>query len=571
MSSKLTVIDFFCGAGGFSEGFRQQGFEIVNGIDHWEPAIKTFNHNFGLSCSIKNILDFENSIEEIEALPDSDIIIGSPPCVTFSSSNISGKADKASGITLTQIFLRIVAVKKWKPDSKLKAWFMENVPSSINHLGKEYTFEELGLGDWATQNKMGKTKIAIRLEGNQKIINSADYGCPQTRLRVIAGEELLKRKKLVIPKASHTQDEIIDRKMKPWVTLQKIIAKLPKPTCSKSSRKIFDPNYPWVSLNLENLTNHFYDSGLYECEWRQTKFLKTNHPYMGKMSFPENKKRPSRTITATKIGTSREAIIYRSEYDRSGNGEFRTPTVREAACLMGFPITFQFLGGETTKWRLVGNAVCPSVARAFAKQVRESLGLNKINKPYICIEVKLESINDLSTYSERNFGIPPIRNHGSRFRRHPFKDGNITVTLSNYDIDKNEKEISRWITSVQYGNGKGFPIFNYPDRFYMNIEALIKETKGGIKFLEIINNGFSEKIAKGLTLQEMYEKQYSKNDFLEPTQLVEVLNEVINKLSIDHDEFVQNNHTIFKDKESVPLKQLFALYAINKISSTANQ
>lgn len=30
--NKLTVIDFFCGAGGFSEGFRQQGYEIVLGI-----------------------------------------------------------------------------------------------------------------------------------------------------------------------------------------------------------------------------------------------------------------------------------------------------------------------------------------------------------------------------------------------------------------------------------------------------------------------------------------------------------------------------------------------------------
>lgn len=39
---KLTVIDFFCGAGGFSEGFRQQGFEIIQGYDNWKPAIDTF-------------------------------------------------------------------------------------------------------------------------------------------------------------------------------------------------------------------------------------------------------------------------------------------------------------------------------------------------------------------------------------------------------------------------------------------------------------------------------------------------------------------------------------------------
>ena len=36
----VRVIDFFCGAGGYSEGFRQQGFLIVKGIDNWQPSNK---------------------------------------------------------------------------------------------------------------------------------------------------------------------------------------------------------------------------------------------------------------------------------------------------------------------------------------------------------------------------------------------------------------------------------------------------------------------------------------------------------------------------------------------------
>ena len=85
--NKLTVIDFFCGAGGFSEGFRQMGYDIIYGYDHWKPAVDTYNHNFNLQCSPKNILDFDNSIDEINAIPNTDIILGSPPCVSFSSSN----------------------------------------------------------------------------------------------------------------------------------------------------------------------------------------------------------------------------------------------------------------------------------------------------------------------------------------------------------------------------------------------------------------------------------------------------------------------------------------------------
>jgi DNA (cytosine-5)-methyltransferase 1 len=81
--SKLTVIDFFCGAGGFSEGFRQMGFEILQGYDHWKPAVDTYNHNFNLECEVTNILDFKDSIEAIENLPNTDVIIGSPPCIEF--------------------------------------------------------------------------------------------------------------------------------------------------------------------------------------------------------------------------------------------------------------------------------------------------------------------------------------------------------------------------------------------------------------------------------------------------------------------------------------------------------
>lgn len=565
---KLSVIDFFCGAGGFSEGFRQQGFEIKMGLDSWQPAIETFNHNFGLDCSAKNILDFEHSLEEIEALPDTDVIIGSPPCVTFSSSNISGKADKSSGITLTQIFLRIVAVKKWQKNSKLKAWYMENVPNSIKHLASEYTFEELGLTEWAATNKIGKTKVAIRLSENHMIVNSADFGSAQKRIRVISGE-VIKRRKLIMPPTTHSEGA--DPSKPDWILLKQIKRTLPKPTCKKSSRKIADPNYHQIQISMNKLTDHFYDTGLYQAEWRQSKYLKVNHPYMGTMSFPENKNNPSRTITATKIGTSREAIIYRSEFNRNGNGEYRTPTVREAACLMGFPITFQFKGSEGTKWRLVGNAVCPSVSRAFAGQLRLELGLKSIELPIVQTSVNLNAIDDLNSYSEKEFKNPPKRTNNSRFRRHPFKDGNITVTLSNYDIQHNGKNVDKWITSVQYGNGEGFPTFNFPDKTHQKLEPLIRKFKKGNQFIEFINNGFSEKIPNGHELQKMYELQKSESNYLEPTELIEKVADVISDLEIDDEQFTQNGKVVFKQKETVPLKQLFALYAINKIAFIANK
>lgn len=566
---KLTLIDFFCGAGGFSEGFRQQGFKIILGVDHWEAAIKTFNHNYGLNCSQINILRFEKSIEEIEKLPNSDIIIGSPPCVTFSSSNKSGKADKSMGVRLTEVFLRIVAVKKYQPNSELKAWFMENVTNSMNYLKDYYTFKDLNLTRWAVKNRLNPNCKAIILKGNQAIINSADYGSPQIRCRVISGE-FIEKKKLLIP--PHTHQSLDAKGSLPlYITLEKIKKNLPKPNIHKSTKLITDPLYPSIRIKSTELTDHFYDTGLYACEWRQSQYLKVNHPYMGKMSFPENEEKPSRTITATKIGTSREAIIYLSEFDRVGDGEYRTPTIRESASLMGFPITYQFLGSEGVKCKLVGNAVCPSVSRAFAKLVRKELGLKTIKSPIVVLVPNLIGVENLNSYSTKIFNNPPKRNKGSRFRRHPFKDGNLTVTLSNYNINKNDKKVSKWITSVQYGNGKGFPNYNYPNDYYKRIEPVIEKTTKGKLFLDIINNGFTEIIGDKVMLQEMYECQRSKDGFLEPSKLIDELASIIEELGIDNEEFIQNGQRVFNHKETVPVKQLFALYAINKITSFTNQ
>ena len=67
-----------------------------------------------------------------------------------------------------------------------------------------------------------------------------------------------------------------------------------------TNRVIRDPIYKDIKLPANELTDHFYDTGLYESEWKQSKHLKINHPYMGKMSFPEKEENPSRTITAYK-------------------------------------------------------------------------------------------------------------------------------------------------------------------------------------------------------------------------------------------------------------------------------
>lgn len=565
--SKLTVIDFFCGAGGFSEGFRQKGFEIIKGYDNWQPAINTYNHNFGTGSVVKNILDFKDSIEEINLLPDTDVIIGSPPCVSFSSSNNSGKADKSLGLELTKCFLRIVAVKKHQKNSILKAWYMENVVNSKKYINQIYSFEDLDLVEWASNNNIDPKHEALNLLDNTTIINSADYGSYQARKRAISGE-ITKVNKLIIPKTTHS-NKAENNKPK-WKTLSELLNQFPSPLLKESKKKIKDPIYKTITVNLNQLTDHFYDSGLYKSEWRQSREHKVNHYCMGKMSFPENKDKPSRTITATKSGTSREALIYKSEYSRKGNGEYRSPTVREAASIMGFPFTYQFLGTLHSKWRLVGNAVCPSVSRALANEVLKQTKLpNSLNLELVK-EPNLIDVPNLNDFKEKTFDKQPKRTKNSRFRRHPIKAGNLTVTLSNFDIEKNTKATKKWYTSIQYGTGIDYKNQKIEDNFYKTLEPIILEEETGPQFVKVINNGFSEKIGSSSELQKMYEEQIAFKNLLEPTELVEKVSEIINQIKFKNTDYTQSKTIVFENKDIIPMSQVFALYAINKITTIAN-
>ena len=347
----------------------------MKGVDYWEPAVKTHNLNHGLGDVPENVMDYFGSdsgdVVCIETLPDVDVIIGSPSCVTFSMSNKGGKADKTEGIRLIEAYLRVVAVKKHKKNSRLKAWLMENVPNSGNYVKHSYTFKDLNLELWAKANLLKPNAVALYLNG--VILNASDYGAPQKRNRFICGESIADGK-FPVP-------EPLD---KAELLLKDIKSKMPKPNTKRSGDVWQDPNYPSLRLTASQISDHFYDTGLYITQWSRLGILKTMHPFMGRMSFPENENRPSRTVIATRPSSTREALIYKSEYARTGHGEYRVPTIREAATLMGYPYTYQFFGSESIKWKLIGNSVSPQLSAALAKAIllkenRKPIQLHSIN------------------------------------------------------------------------------------------------------------------------------------------------------------------------------------------------
>lgn len=544
--NRLTVVDFFCGAGGFSEGFRRAGYDVVMGIDSWEPAIKTHNFNHDLNDVTKSVLDFED-IKEIENLPDTDVIIGSPPCQLFSISNRGGNAEKTEGIRLIKTFFKIIAVKKFKKNSILKAWLMENVPNSQNFIEESYTFSDLDLDEWAKSQGINPQKVAIRAKNNGGILNSDDYGSAQVRKRFVCGE--------FIPTGEFPYPNITNSENK--VTLNRIFEDFPKPLSKIGNKRIQDPNYPGETIDSKELRDHFYDSGIYQVQWQKARDAKQNHPYMGKMSFPENMEKPSRTIMATMSASTREAIIYKSELNRKGDGEYRTPTIREAAIIMGFPINYQFYGNESTKWRLVGNAVCVQLSYALASKILEYLGV-EILPPKI-INKDLQQFSYLDTSDLKRFDNPPVRNNKALFRQFPIKSGNMTVDLTN----KVNGEIGKWGVIAHSGSGSGFKNIVVT----RSIQLAAKKLLNGYNS-DLVNVIKNDSILKRYSNSHLNEKN-KKYGFIEedkehPYFIINYISEFIKEeLGMHINENIDVSETKLSElKQAMPLSQIMSLYIV---------
>lgn len=426
----LTVVDLFCGAGGFSEGFSQMGFDVIYGLDSWEPAIETIELNHpGIETSSIDITELETVDDIDEEIPDADVIIGGPPCQDFSRSNKAGKADKTEGLNLIEIMLRIVA---WKMEhGGLKYWVLENVPTTQKHIKEEYTWEELRLPGEGSP---------LEVETKQ-ILNSADFGVPQTRRRMFCGN-------FPDPERTHTEED--------WTTMREVFDHLGSPYENPDDiGRITDPCYP-IELDIEDVTDHLYDNRVEEYRWRRARHLKEDHGYMGKMSFPEELDRPSRTVMATRSASTRESMIFGVDIDDDGEYEhYRLPTVREIASFMSFPIHYQFEAStEAKKYRLVGNAVPCKMAAAIARAIASAEGVEVPSEPYQDIGDIPEPSLDL-TGREWERTTPRKRRDDAQYYRHiPYmKPRSFRVEIENRGSDFEEGEVI-WSTVLHKGQGR---------------------------------------------------------------------------------------------------------------------
>lgn len=341
--SGYNVLDLFCGAGGLSYGFERAGFNILLGIDNDAAALKTFELNHKNSKSICGditqitYLDIRAIIGENKI----DVVVGGPPCQGMSLSGPRKLDDPRNKLYLSYIRL----VQEIQP----KIFIIENVPGLVTLFG-------------------GKIKDSILAKFQElgyhvvfKILNSADYGVPQIRRRVIFVG--YKKGKFEYPQIN-TEQISCEQALSDLPPLINILGELDMPyetspqnayqkVMRERSKSVKNHIAAQHSDHVRNTIALIPPGGNYKSLPKD--YCSTRNFHVAWTRFPEN--RPAPTIDTG----------HRHHFHYKYN---RVPTVRECARIQSFPDDFVFIGNKTQQFRQVGNAVPPIMAERIAEQIK---------------------------------------------------------------------------------------------------------------------------------------------------------------------------------------------------------
>ena len=170
---ELTCVDLFCGAGGFSEGFRQAGFHTAAAmdIDAWAGGTFALNHaHRGTKFILGDIGSPDVQAELLDAVSGVavDAVIGGPPCQAFSQVRNHHRVIDDPRNSLYRHYVAMIS--KLRP----RVFVMENVP---------------GIGNLAGGAVLNQILEDLTLDGeyrvSSQIVDAAAFGVPQIRLRML--------------------------------------------------------------------------------------------------------------------------------------------------------------------------------------------------------------------------------------------------------------------------------------------------------------------------------------------------------------------------------------------------
>lgn len=307
----MRILSLFSGCGGLDKGFVDAGYDVVWANDFDKYAVQTYQANFGDHIVLGDI----NRIE-ITDLPAFDMLIGGFPCQPFSMMGEERGFEDARGT----LFFRIAEILKYKieQNEKPRVVVLENVRSLKTH-NKGKTFKTILS---ILENDLGYKVF-------YDILNTADYGIPQTRNRTY-----------IVCFANEAADFSFPEKMPLNSTLQDLL------------ETDVDDKYFLSDKILPTILSD--GTGGYKAK-------------------SEIDLKIARPLCATM------AKMHRACQDNyvTQNGRVRRLTPRECARLQGFNDEFVIPVSDSQAYKQFGNAVTVNVSCAVAQAVRiqlEALG-----------------------------------------------------------------------------------------------------------------------------------------------------------------------------------------------------
>ena len=394
----MKIVDLFSGAGGLTFGFYYKlldgqfvrtNNEFLFANEYDTHAAKAFRANYpDINMINRKIQDLtEEEITEIIGDEEVDLIIGGPPCQSFSTVGRRRFDDKARLYTEYIRMLKIIRPRMFLFENVKGMLSMREQIPVVDENGKPVTqlgelimdiikdnFADLGDG-------LGYTLVG------EDVLDAVNYGVPQHRERVfLVGirNDIKDKISWEYPIATHGTDEV------PHITIREAISDLPPIGEGESINSyIKSPANSYQALmrgKNQELTQHF--CGVHNEKMRQIIAAVPQgkgHHYINELvkigKLPEScrltsgyantygrlvEDKPCTTITNNMCTPSALRCIHYAQN--------RELTPREGARIQSFPDWFVFSGQKGHVTTQIGNAVPPLLAMAVARQIEEVLG-----------------------------------------------------------------------------------------------------------------------------------------------------------------------------------------------------
>ena len=348
------VVSIYAGGGGIDCGFVNAGYDLCLSTDNWGVACDTLKkngHSKLVVCSDIRDVDYGGSLKELGMTADDvDVLAGGPPCPAYSKSRFYLKDKKRAledenSFTLHEYFR---ALEELKP----KVFFFENV------FGFVYKPHQ------AAFDLLKQRSEELGYDITYKVVNTANYGVPQTRERFIC---VGVRKDLGIhfefPEETHYNPEnnkLMEKQresMSKWVTCGEAIGDLDYPlpedaemqagSKHKDLLKLVPPGDNYLYFTKER----GYPNPIFKWRSRYWSFLLKLSP-----------DRPSWTIQAS-FSNNMGPFHWNNRFLR----------INEIKRIQTFADDYEFCGDFRDQWRQVGNAVPVLMAETVAKEIRKQV------------------------------------------------------------------------------------------------------------------------------------------------------------------------------------------------------